>query len=363
MNRVRQIHDLGQSIWLDFFDRKIMDTGELEKLIAEDGVAGVTSNPSIFEKAIRNSDDYDDDIGTFSARANDNDELFFKIAVKDIQRATDLFTKVYEQAGGEDGFVSLEVSPHLARDTEGTIRQAEELFKEVNRKNVMIKIPGTKEGIPAIRKCISQGLNINITLLFGLPRYREVAEAYLSGLEDRVNAGRPIEHIASVASFFLSRIDVMVDPMLEKAGRPDLKGKVAIASAKGAYAIFKEVFNSDRFRKLQEKGAKVQKVLWASTSAKDPSFSDVKYVEALIGPQTINTIPLDTLEAFRDHGEAKNTLESNMDDAGRVLADLEAAGIDIDQITRQLEDEGIEKFNKAYDQLLDAIDKQKKEEK
>lgn len=360
MNRVKQIHDLGQSIWLDFFDRKIMDSGELKKLILEDGVSGVTSNPSIFEKAIRNSDDYDDDITTLSAQEKDNDKLFFKIAVKDIQRATDFFTKVYDQAGGEDGFVSLEVSPHLARETDKTIRQALELFKEVDRKNVMIKIPGTKEGLPAIRKCISEGLNINITLLFGLQRYREVTDAYISGLEDRVKANKPIDHIESVASFFLSRIDVMVDPMLEKAGKPDLKGKVAIASAKGAYAIYKEVFNSDRFKKLQEKGAKVQKVLWASTSSKDPAFSDVKYVEALIGPQTINTIPMETLDAFRDHGVAKNTLEDNMDQASKTLEDLKAAGIDLDQVTQKLEDEGIEKFNTAYDQLLDAIDKKVK---
>lgn len=360
MNRVKQIHDLGQSIWLDFFDRKIMNTGELTKLIQEDGVSGVTSNPSIFEKAIRGSEDYDEDIRSLSSHITDNGELFFKMAVKDIQRATDLFSPVFKEADGQDGFVSLEVSPHLARETEKTIQQAMDLFSEVDRKNVMIKIPGTKEGLPAIRKCISEGLNINITLLFGLPRYREVTDAYLSGLEDRIKAGKSIENIASVASFFLSRIDVMVDPMLEAAGKPDLKGMAAIASAKEAYAIFQEVFNSGRFNKLKEKGAKVQKVLWASTSTKDPVYSDVKYVEALIGPQTIDTIPIETLEAFRDHGQARSTLEQNRDEAQKVLAGLKEAGINIDDVTQQLEEEGIDKFNKAYDQLLDAIDKQRK---
>lgn len=359
MNRVKQIHDLGQSIWLDFFDRKIMDSGELMKLIQEDGACGVTSNPSIFEKAIRSSNDYDEDIKALSPEEKDNEKLFFRMAVKDIQRATDFFKGIYDETEGGDGFVSLEVSPYLARKTDETIAQARELFKSVDRKNVMIKIPGTAEGLPAIRQCISEGININITLLFGLQRYREVTEAYLSGLEDRVKAGKPIEGIGSVASFFLSRIDVMVDPMLEEKGAEDLKGEVAIASAKRAYAIYQEVFTSDRFKKLQEKGAKTQRVLWASTGTKDPSYSDVKYVETLIGPDTINTIPMETLEAFRDHGVAKNTLESNMDKATEILDRLKKTGINIDDITQRLEDEGIQKFNKAFDQLLDAIDKQR----
>lgn len=359
MNRVKQIHDFGQSIWLDFFDREVMDSGELKKLIQEDGACGVTSNPSIFEKAIRNSKDYDEDIKALSSEESDNEKLFFRMAVKDIQRATDFFKGVYDEAAGGDGFVSLEVSPYLARKTDETIAQARELFKSVNRKNVMIKIPGTAEGLPAIRKCISEGININITLLFGLPRYREVTDAYLSGLEDRVKANKPIDGIASVASFFLSRIDVMVDPMLEEKGKADLKGEVAIASAKRAYAIYQEVFTSDRFKKLQEKGAKTQRVLWASTGTKDPSYSDVKYVETLIGPDTINTIPMETLEAFRDHGVAKSTLETDMDKASHILDRLKETGINIDDITQRLEDEGIQKFNKAFDQLLDAIEKQR----
>jgi transaldolase/transaldolase/glucose-6-phosphate isomerase len=355
-NKVKSIHDFGQSIWLDFFDRKIMNTGELKKLINEDGVSGVTSNPAIFEKAVNSSSDYDEDITTLASKKKSNDDIFFGFAVKDIQRAADFFKPVYEKNNGEDGFVSLEVSPHLGYDTDGTMKQAKELWKLVDRKNVMIKIPATAAGIPAIRHCISEGININITLLFGLPRYKEVVDAYLSGLEDRVKINQPINNVASVASFFLSRIDVLIDPLLEGRGLLDLKGEVAIASAKKAYEIYKDIFGSERFKKLEAKGAKRQRVLWASTSSKDPSFSDVKYVEALIGPETINTIPLETLEAFNDHGTPGNNLESDMDKATSVLAQLNSRGIDIDIITKKLEDEGIEKFNKAYDKLLKAID-------
>jgi transaldolase len=355
-NKVKSIRDFGQSIWLDFFDRKIMDSGELKKLIDEDGVSGVTSNPAIFEKAVNSSSDYDEDITALALQKKSNDDIFFGFAVKDIKRAADFFKMVYEKNNGEDGFVSLEVSPHLGYDTNGTIKQARELWKSVDCKNVMIKIPATAEGIPAIRQCISEGININITLLFGLPRYKEVADAYLSGLEDRVKANQPINNIASVASFFLSRIDVLTDPLLEGRGLLDLKGEVAIASAKKAYEIYKDIFSSERFKKLEAKGAKRQRVLWASTSSKDPSFSDVKYVEALIGPETINTIPMETLEAFNDHGKPGNNLDSDMDKATSVLAQLNSRGIDIDIITKKLEDEGIEKFNKAYDKLLKAID-------
>ncbi len=355
-NKVKSIRGFGQSIWLDFFDRKIMDSGELKELIEEDGVSGVTSNPSIFERAVNSGSDYDEDITMLSRQKNNNDDIFFGLAVKDIQRAAGFFKSVYENNKGEDGFVSLEVSPHLAYDTKGTVKQARELWKSVDRKNVMIKIPATAEGIPAIRQCISEGININITLLFGLPRYKEVVDAYLAGLEDRVKTSLPIGDIVSVASFFLSRIDVFIDPLLEEKKLLDLKGEVAIASAKKAYEIYKNIFSSERFKKLEAKGAKKQRVLWASTSTKDPSFSDVKYVEALIGPETINTIPLETLEAFNDHGKPGNNLESDMDKATGVLAQLSARGIDINIITQKLEDEGIEKFNKAYDKLLAAID-------
>lgn len=361
-NRVKKIHDFDQSIWLDFIDRKIMNTGELQKLIDEDGVRGITSNPAIFEKAISSSSDYNEDIKAYAKEKQNNEELFYALAIKDIQRAADMLLPVYnEEVKGADGYVSLEVSPLLARDTEGTIKQARELWKLVDRKNVMIKIPGTAEGLEAIRKCISEGININVTLLFGLPRYEEVAEAYIAGLEERVASNQPIDQIASVASFFLSRIDVIVDPMLEEKGMSALKGTVAIASAKTAYQIYKDVFGSERFKKLQEKGAKPQRLLWASTGSKDPAFSDVKYVEALIGPKTVNTIPMETLEAFRDHGEAKDLLESDIDNAKHVLNELKNAGINIDEITQKLEDEGIEKFNKPYNKLMDAIENQRKQ--
>lgn len=358
-SRIKNIHDLGQSIWLDFFDRNIMDTGNLKRLIDEDGISGVTSNPSIFESAISSSSDYDYDIADFSKKNVSREKVFFAIAIKDIQRAADFFRQTYEHAYGNDGFVSLEVSPLLAYDTNGTIQQARELWKAIDRKNVMIKIPATAEGLPAIRKCISEGININITLLFGLPRYKEVTEAYISGLEDRINANQPINEIASVASFFLSRIDVLTDPLLENRGLLHLKGEVAIASAKKAYEMYKDIFGSDRFKKLASKGAKRQHVLWASTSSKDPAFSDVKYVEELIGNETINTLPLKTIQAFNDHGNAEDRLENNMESATNVLAQLNDTGIDINIITQKLEDEGIEKFNKAYEKLLKAIGKQK----
>lgn len=356
-NKIMNLKDLGQSIWLDFFDRKIMDSGKLKMLIEEDGISGVTSNPSIFEKAIGSSPDYDEDIATLAQTKKSLDSTFFSLAVKDIKRAADLFKPVYKKSNGEDGFVSLEVSPHLAHDTEGTIKQAEKLWKAVGRKNVMIKIPATDEGLPAIRKCISEGININITLLFGLPRYREVTDAYISGLEDRFNANHSISQVSSVASFFLSRIDVMVDPMLESKRMSALKGEVAIASAKKAFQIYKNVFFNERFRRLQALGAKRQKLLWASTSSKDPSFSDVKYVDALIGNETINTIPLETLDAFNDHGNAESLLENDPAEASYILDQLIKNEIDINTITKKLENEGIEKFNKAYDRILKGIEK------
>ncbi|HEY5370994.1 MAG TPA: transaldolase [Hanamia sp.] len=362
MNNLKQIHDLGQSIWLDSFDRKLMDSGELQKLIDEDDLSGITSNPSIFEKAVKSSSDYDDDVRKLASEGKNNEEIFFGFAASDIQRAADILKPVYDEANGTDGFVSLEVSPHLANDTEGSIKQARELWKTVGRENVMIKIPGTKEGLAAIRQCISEGININITLLFGLPRYKEVTEAYISGLEDRLKNNQPIDHIASVASFFLSRIDVLLDPILKEKKLDNLVGEIAIASAKKAYEIYKEVFFSDRFRNLEKKGAKKQKVLWASTSTKDPSFSDVKYVEALIGPNTINTLPMETIDAFRDHGKAQDHLENNLMKATQELQQLADNGINIDDITQQLEEEGVQKFNKAYATLLSAIEEKKKKQ-
>lgn len=359
-NRVKKIHELGQSIWLDFIDRKIMDSGDMQKLITDDGVRGVTSNPAIFEKAFSSSSDYDEDIIKLAKEGKSNDDIFYGVAVEDIKRAADMFMQVYEdEVKGADGYVSLEVSPRFATDTEATTKQALALWKAVHKDNVMIKIPGTKEGLPAIQTCIAEGLNINVTLLFGLERYEAVTEAYITGLEERAAAGKPIEYVSSVASFFLSRIDVLVDPMLKEKGLDNLKGEVAIASAKKAYEIYKRVFSGDRWQKLADKGAKPQRLLWASTGSKDPAFSDVKYVEALIGPDTVDTIPMETLVAFRDHGNAANTLEQGLDEATATLEQIKTAGIDLAKITQQLEDEGIEKFNQPYDKLLAAIEKQK----
>ncbi len=359
-SKVKQIHSLGQSIWLDFIDRDIIKSGKLKKLIDEDGLRGVTSNPAIFEKAITGSSDYDGELRELAEQGKSNEDIFFGLAITDIQNATDVFKGVFnEQPKGSDGYVSLEVSPFLALKTQETTDQAAKLWKLVDRENVMIKIPGTQPGLEAIRQSIAKGININVTLLFGLPRYEEVAEAYLAGLEDHLAAGHSIGHISSVASFFLSRIDVLVDPMLDEKGLGDLKGEVAIASAKKAYEIYKRIFSGERWEKLAAKGAKPQRLLWASTSSKNPAFKDTKYVEALIGADTVDTVPLETIEAFRDHGIVANTLEDGLDKATETLDRLKAAGIDIDQITQQLEDEGIEKFNKPFEKLLQAIEDQK----
>jgi transaldolase len=359
-NKVKKIHDFGQSIWLDFIDREIIKSGKLKQLIEEDGVRGLTSNPAIFEKAISSSSDYDADIAQLAKENLSNDDIFYRLAVKDIQQAADILSPVYnEEVKGADGYVSLEVSPLLALDTEGTIKQALELWKAVDRKNVMIKIPGTQPGLAAIKKAISEGLNINVTLLFGLERYRKVAEAYIEGLEERLEKGQDINEISSVASFFLSRIDVLIDPILDEKNLGELKGEVAIASAKKAYEIYKELFSGERWEKLGAKGARPQRLLWASTSSKNPAFKDTKYVEALIGPDTVDTIPMETLEAFRDHGDPESRLEIDLEGASAVLAQLRHAEIDLAQLTQQLEDEGIEKFNAPYEKLLNAIEQQK----
>lgn len=360
MNPLNKIRNLNQSIWLDLLDREIMNSGKLQSLIDEDDLRGLTSNPSIFEKAISGSSDYDEDIIKISKTENDNSAIFFDLAIDDIQRAADIFKPVYDKTNGKDGFVSLEVSPYLARDTDGTIEQARELWKRVDRKNVMIKIPGTKEGLIAIRECLREGININVTLLFGLPRYREITEAFMGGLEDRLKEGNSIKEIASVASFFLSRIDVMVDPVLKEKGAKNLVGKIAIASAKKAYQIYLEMISSERFKKLEENGAQKQRVLYASTGTKDPSFSDVLYVESIIGKDTINTLPIETIDAFRDHGKAAETLTTDLEEANQQMEELKNLGIDIDKITHKLEDEGIEKFNQAYEKLIKSIDSQKR---
>jgi transaldolase/glucose-6-phosphate isomerase len=363
-NPLLKLQTFGQSIWMDYIRRHMMTSGELKQLIEEDGLRGVTSNPSIFEKAIAGSHDYDEAIRALALEGKSIEEIYQTLTVGDVQRAADLFRPIYHRLNGRDGFVSLEVNPHLAHDTEGTISEARVLWSSVSRPNIMIKVPATREGLPAIRQLISEGINVNVTLLFGLPRYREVAEAYIGGLEERMIRGEPIDHIASVASFFLSRIDVLIDPMLEKQMKDketeaeraaNLLGKVAVASAKIAYQIYKEIFSSERFSKLVGRGAQPQRVLWASTSTKNPNYPDVKYVEPLIGPETVNTLPQETLHAYRDHGDPALRVEEGLEEAHQVLRQLAEVGIDIDQVTQQLEDEGVEKFNKPYDSLMETL--------
>lgn len=367
-NPLKQLETLGQSIWLDYIKRDLVTNGKLKKFIDEDGLRGITSNPSIFEKAIAESDDYEDEIKKMVHENKKVNEIYETLTQQDVRDAADEFRNLYDRTAAQDGYVSLEVNPHLAHDTAGTIAEARRLWKTLNRSNVLIKVPATKEGLPAIKQLISEGINVNVTLLFGLPRYREVAEAYISGLETRLSQGKPITHIASVASFFLSRIDVLIDPLLEKQINQhtdkallakQLQGQIAIASAKIAYQIYTELFSSQRFKKLITAGAAVQRLLWASTSTKNPHYSDVKYVEALIGPQTVNTVPLETLDAYRDHGDPKMRLTSDVDQAKFAFQHLSQLGINIDNVTQQLEDEGVDKFAKAYDQLIATLNQKK----
>ncbi len=339
-------------------------------MIDEDGLRGVTSNPAIFEEAIARSNDYWDTIRTLAQSGKSSEEIFLAIAVEDVQQAADLFKGVYESTDALDGYVSLEVSPSLALNTEGTLVEARSSWKLLNRPNVMIKVPGTVEGLPVIEELTSEGINVNVTLLFGLDRYRAVAEAYVAGLEKRAQRGEPLARIASVASFFLSRIDSLTDPMLEKviaAGGPKAElartmlGQVAIDSAKKAYQIYQEVFSSERFKALAAKGAKPQRLLWASTSTKNKAYSVVKYVEALIGPDTVNTVPMETLHAYRDQGNPASRLEEGMGEAVQRLAQLKEVGIDLDAVTKQLEEEGIQKFIKPFDSLMNVLEEKRKE--
>jgi transaldolase/glucose-6-phosphate isomerase len=367
-NALLKLRTFGQSIWLDFIRRSMLVSGELQQLISEDGLRGMTSNPSIFEKAIAGSQDYDDAIRALALKGRSVNTIYQSLTVEDVQLAADLFGPIYEETDGRDGFVSLEVSPHLAYDTVDTIAEAHRLWSAVNRPNVMIKVPATRNGIPAIRQLISDGINVNVTLLFSLLRYRAVAEAYVAGLEARAAQGEPLKPVASVASFFLSRIDVLVDPMLEQIMNSDtpqaeaakeIHGQVAIASAKVAYQVFEEIFGTERFRKLSALGARPQRLLWASTSTKNPAYSDVKYVEALIGPQTVNTVPLETLHAYRDHGDPAPRLQQDGREALQVLQRLSQLGIDLDAVTQQLETEGVEKFVKPFDRLVETLEQER----
>ncbi|RFZ94833.1 transaldolase [Mucilaginibacter conchicola] len=356
-NRVKQIHtNFRQSIWLDFIDREIMRSGKLQQLIAEDGIRGVTSNPAIFAQAIAASADYDADIASLSDNYPDDEDLFYQLAIKDIRQAADLFAPVYnEEISGADGYVSLEVSPFLALDGESTSRQAMKLWLAVDRKNVMIKIPATQPCLPSITEAISQGININVTLIFGLERYREVALAYIEGLEQRLQAGLDVSRVASVASFFLSRIDIQLDPVLDSKDLGEMKGEAAIALAKTAYQVYQELFNSARWQKLAAAGAKPQRLLWASTGNKNPAYRDTRYIDELIGPDTVNTAPLNTIAAFRDHGKPAASLQGEPDWAKGILAALSEAGIDLTAVAAELETAGIAKFNEPYQQMLAAI--------
>jgi transaldolase/glucose-6-phosphate isomerase len=367
MNPVKELEQHGQSVWLDFLARGFIAKGDLKKLIDSDGVKGVTSNPSIFEKAIGSSDEYDGAIAK-ALKSGDHPvaELFEQLAVEDIQHAADVLRPVYDHLRGADGFVSLEVSPYLAMDTKGTIAEAERLWKHVSRENLMVKVPATPEGLPAIQQLTSEGISINITLLFSRDVYIQVAEAYLAGLEKYVAGGGDPSHVASVASFFVSRIDSAVDKQLdEKIARANdptekerlaaLKGKVAIANAKLAYQEYKRLFSGARWDRLAAKGARPQRLLWASTGTKNKDYSDVLYVEELIGPNTINTMPPATLEAFRDHGKLRDSLEENIEDARGVLAELEKSGISLDAITADLVKDGVKQFADAADKLYGAV--------
>jgi transaldolase len=364
-NPLETLGTFGQSLWLDYIRRDLITSGRLRRLIEEDGLRGMTSNPSIFEKAIVDSHEYDADIRTMALEGKGVNAIYETLSQRDVQNAADEFRSVYDKTAGNDGYVSLEVNPHLAHDTKGTVEEAHRLWKALARPNVLIKVPATSEGVSAIQELISEGINVNVTLLFGLPRYRHVAEAYLAGLAVRAARGKPVHHVASVASFFVSRIDGLVDPLLETvivqggeaAGlAKKVRGQVAIASAKMAYQIYRKIFWSSGFKELAVRGARVQRLLWASTSTKNQDESDVKYMEALIGPDTINTAPLATLDAYRDHGDPKARLEHDVEEARLVLERLSELGINIEHVTQQLEDEGVEKFNKPFDKILQTLE-------
>jgi transaldolase / glucose-6-phosphate isomerase len=365
-NPLQALLSFGQSVWLDYIRRSLIDTGELARMIREDGLRGMTSNPSIFEKAIAGSTDYSALLGELAARGDlDSTAIYEHLAVRDVQDAADAFRGVYDQSKRRDGYVSLEVSPYLAHKTDQTIAEARRLWKAVSRPNIMIKVPGTREGIPAFRQLISEGINVNVTLLFAQEVYERVAEAYIDGLEQFVKSGGDAGKIASVASFFVSRIDTLVDSQLAaiaKSGKSEalaksLQGKVAIANAKLAYQIYKRIFGNDRWKALASRGAQTQRVLWASTSTKNPAYSDILYVEDLIGPDTVNTIPPATFDAFRDHGVPRASLEENIDDAKKTMQDLARVGISMTAVTDQLTEEGVKLFADAFDKLLAAVEK------
>lgn len=365
MSDIPKLHALGQSIWYDNIQRKLLENGYLTGLIANGDIRGVTSNPSIFHAAITKSSDYDAALEPLAKKGLSAEEIFYELAVDDIRHAADLFQNLYKETDALDGYVSIEVSPYLAKDEQGTIAEALRLWQWIDRPNICIKIPATQEGIGAIRAAIAAGINVNVTLIFSLERYADVIEAYLSGLEDRVARGLPVNHIASVASFFVSRVDSSVDSLLDGIVRqagPDtakaesLKGKAAIANARLAYSLFKDKFFTERFEKLQAHGARVQRPLWASTSTKNPQYRDVIYVEELIGPYTVNTMPPQTLDAFRDHGKAALTVDMPREESQAVINELQSLGISMSQVTEKLEIDGVKAFSDAFTSLLASLE-------
>jgi transaldolase / glucose-6-phosphate isomerase len=368
VNPLRALLEFGQSPWMDYIRRDLLTSGALKKMIQEDGLMGMTSNPTIFEKAITGSKDYADILESPEAKKLDAKGVYEKIAIRDVQDAADIFKGVYQQSKRRDGYVSLEVSPLLANDTQGTIDEARRLWKTVGRENVMIKVPGTKEGLPAIRQLLEEGININITLLFAQSVYEQVAEAFITALEARAKKGQDISHIASVASFFVSRIDTLIDSIIDaklktetdsgkRALLTGLQGKVAIANARLTYRKYQEISGTSRWKPLAAKGAQTQRLLWASTSTKNPKYRDVMYVEELIGPETVDTIPPATFDAFRDHGRVRPSLTEKVDEAAKVMASLEKAGISMKEVTEKLVVDGVKLFADAFKQLLEATGK------
>jgi transaldolase len=355
-NKLREIEALGQSIWIDNISRQLLEDGIMARLVEEDGISGVTSNPTIFEKAMGHSDRYDDAFREVLDETQDPQEIFERLAYRDIQDAADLLRPVFDRTQGQDGYVSFEVPAALAFDAEKTIEAAQRYKAEIDRPNVLIKVPGTGDGVKAFEELTALGVNVNVTLLFAVERYEEIAEAFLRGLERCLESGNSIDKSASVASFFVSRVDSKVDKALEGTGHEDLRGKAAIANARIAYESFQRIFSGPRWEALAAKGARVQRPLWASTSTKNPDYPDTLYVDELIGPDTVNTMPDQTIEASRDHATAARTVDKDVEGAHRLIEEVKAAGVDFDHIVQQeLVDEGVKSFSDSYDSLIDAI--------
>jgi transaldolase len=357
-NKLRDIEALGQSIWIDNLNRQLLDDDTMRELVEQDGISGVTSNPTIFEKGMGQSDRYDDAFREIAAETDDPQEIFERLALQDVRDAADLLRPTFDATEGQDGFVSFELPAAMAFDKQGSIDEAQRLRDLIDRDNVLIKLPGTAEGVEAFEELTGRGVNVNMTLLFAVERYREIAEAYVRGLQRRVDAGEPVDRSASVASFFVSRVDTKVDAELERLGREDLRGKAAVANARIAYAVFQEIFSGPAWEALREQGANVQRPLWASTSTKNPDYSDTLYVDELIGPDTVNTMPDATIEAARDHATPERTVDRDVDGARALVAELREVGVDFDDIvSRQLVDEGVEAFSKSYESLLETLER------